>query len=282
MAHSSGGGSSGGGCHSGSSSNSSGNTYRRYDQYYFPGSHRYSYRDKDGNKQYIYCNQDPSKKHSLPWLFYIICFFFLFQLFQGSGDLLFLPKKIQNPSSQIVIEDSQNVIRDEEALSQILSAFYEETGVTPAVKTVSREQWSGNYLSLMDYAMDEYYNLFQDENHWLIVYSMETDPSGNLQKDQWQFEGIIGDDTGPSVNDWLCDQFTEEVHRNLKSMSDPGEAIGQSFQKLQYQRKHSFLSCNAGTLLAVISTVLLCAAPIIAGIVEIIQRRKYKNAVLDE
>lgn len=290
MARSSGGGSSGGGCHSGGGGSSHHGSYHGGSHHHhhhfshrrFTGANRYSYIDRYGNKQYVYCNHDPSIREPVPWLTFFVCLFFAANIFRSVHTRFFIPEKLPNSSSQIVIDDRQDLIQNEDSLRKTLTAFYEKTGVTPAVQTVSRNQWNKEHYSLMDYAMDEYYTLFNDEKHWLIVYSMETDPSGKLRPNEWQFEGIIGDDTDISINDWMCEKFTHQTHYNLQTMSDPGNAIGDSFARLQHQRTYRFISYN-WEVISVFLLVFLCfGRPIVLGILGVIKSYKYKDAVLDE
>lgn len=285
MAHSSGGGSSGGGCHGGSGGSHSGGSgnhpHRHCSCHRFPGSKRYSYLDQDGNRRYVYADHDPSKRQHLPWLTYFALLFMTLTFARDPEYRFFVPHRIVNPSSQIIIEDTQNVIADEEGLRQKLAAFYTETGVTPAVKTVSREQWAREHRTLMRYALDQYYLMFPDEKHWLIVYSRETDSTGVLQPDQWQFEGIIGDNTGASINDWMCEKFTEQTYENLIRMEDPGQAIGKSFASLQRQRGH-ILSYNCKAILPLILPILFFGPSAVLQTVSVIRSYRYKDAVLDE
>ena len=83
-----------------------------------------------------------------------------------------LPK---NYDHTIIIKDEANVINDEAALKKELERFRDKTGVTPSVVTVHNETWA-NYGRLEEYAYDRYLREFDDEMHWLIVYSEPIDP----------------------------------------------------------------------------------------------------------
>ena len=285
MAHSSGGGSHGGGCHSSSHSGSrghSGSHTRSHSR--FPGSRRYRYYDRHGNEKYVYSNYDITQKQRIHWgliLFYIP-FFAVF--FLALKDSYFKPEKIFNLTSQIMIEDNLHVIHNENQLRRDLERFYEETGVTPAVKTICDNERHGQ--SLMDYALDEYYRYFDDEMHWLIVYSAPKEYEGNrgedIQYSNWSFEGIIGDDAGPSISDDLCDQFTEQVYDNLCAMTDPGAAVGDAFTELMDLRQTSGAHLDLGTIAicGVMFAFLVFHMLIMTGLIG--GNRKYRNAVLDD
>ena len=284
MAHSSGGGSSGGGCHSGSSSDG-GSSYVYY-RHPVPGTRRYSYLDRSGEKQYFYSSSNPAdyKLRSLifPMLFLVLMVLGLPSFHMG----YFTPEKLQTPQTEIVIEDGLNVIRNEDRLREDLTRFCQETGVVPAVQTIPQEQWRREYDSLEDYALEEYYALFQDEVHWLIVYSAPEDGSGNPDLTQWSFEGIIGDDADPSVNDFLCSEFTKDTYNRLKTMDPPEKAIGEAFRNLLQIRKPGFYTENHRG----VSAFLLCAGQILIlliwPVMELVtfyqSRIKYRGAVLDE
>ena len=289
MARSSGGGRSGGGCHSGGggggghSSSSGSSRHHTYSRHSFPNSHRYSYKDANGEKQYIYCNHHPADLPPLPWLAYVLFLGLmvatLYTLWQQA---VFLPQFLQNPDSEIYIEDRQNVIKDEEALRRRLTAFYEKTGVTPAVQTVGEEVWRDTHYSLMNYAKAEYDRLFEDECHWLIVYSRGTDSAGNLTNAIWSFEGIIGDDTVDSISDRMCSVFTKQTYRNLGYMSDPGKAIGKSFSLVRILWKVGFLSENAFWFMMSLEIILFWNLPLMKGIYDTVRAKKYIGAVLDD
>ena len=289
MARSSGGGRSGGGCHSGGggggghSSSSGSSHHHTYSSHSFPDSRRYSYTDAKGEKQYIYCSHHPADIPPLPWLIYLVCLVMMIgTLYTLWKEAEFRPQHLENPFSEIYIDDRQNVIKDKEVLKQKLTAFYEKTGVTPAVETVNEEQWRETHPSLMSYAMDEYYRLFEDENHWLIVYSRGRDSAGNLTSVIWSFEGIIGDDTEDSISDWMCSVFTTQTYRNLGYLSDPGKAIGLSFTLLRMLWKVGFLSQNFFWIYMSLDIILFWNLPLMKGIYNTVRAKKYIGAVLDD
>ena len=148
---------------------------------FYKGAKRYSYVDKNGVKKSFYCQGDLDNYDTsylkLPFaacIFFILGMLFDPQMKPG----FFRAQKLPNPCSEIVIEDRMNVIEDSQQLLEDLTVFYEKTGVTPGVVTVADFDWSERYENLEDYAMDQYYALYEDEVHWLIVYSAPLNEEG--------------------------------------------------------------------------------------------------------
>ena len=139
MPHSSGGGSHGGGSHGGSHHSShshggSGRSSRHVRSTYFPDARRYVYYDHH-RPVYVYADHP----HKLP----------------------------QNYDYKIVVEDKANVLGNTAELRNSLVAFYNRTGISPAVITVENSDWQGYYSDFENYAYDLYVNHFTDESHWL-------------------------------------------------------------------------------------------------------------------
>ena len=89
-----------------------------------------------------------------------------------------------------------------------------KTGVTPSVVTVYNEKWS-NRTNLEEYAYDRYLMEFDDEMHWLIVYSQESYPSSSYI--DWYWEGMQGDDTDNILTSAVVDRFTSVFQSRLTS-----------------------------------------------------------------
>ena len=230
MAHSSGGGSHGGGTHSGShghshsSSRSSGGSHGgasfdsvRISRHRFPGAREYVYYDRRGNYHYIYADYTPDKPDLA-----ITIILSIMILVMGLGlawfmmDIgLFVPRPISTSSyeSGIYLESSLN-IGDESAALDAMQYMLETTGVSPAVEVVVNAAWNANYTDLETFAFSEYYRLFDDESHWLVVisYPDETAADGFVN---WQWEGIIGDDCESIISSEAEDRFTIIMQKYL-------------------------------------------------------------------
>lgn len=290
MPRSSGGGSSSGGSRSGSSHrsssyrSSSGRSGRIMSTRPEPGLNRYRYYDKHGREKYIYCNYDPAdsaKASKFRWLMLLFYLPFFGAMFMMFSEAIFIPKTLDNHNGEIIIEDTIDVIKDEESLKMKLSEFYEETGVTPAVVTVSDDMWNSYdndmyYLDLESYAYSKYTTMFKDEMHWLVVYSESQDES--MANVNWSFEGMIGEDTEPSISYDLCDIFTRNMQYNLENM-EPEEAIGTTFTDLLDERVTAVSYEELFVAVPVSAFIILHAALMLGSLGS---GKKYKNAVLDE
>ena len=200
MPHSSGGGSHSGGSHGGSHhsssrGSSSNRSFNRISNKKFNGASRFLYY-RNGAPVFVYSNYNISKykrsQGASSLIIYAIILIFLFTMFPAMGHF---PKKLDTSeyNSSIEITDTINVIDDEDALIDSLSAFQSKTGITPCVITVHNEYWMNNYADLEEYAYELYVEAYDDEMHWLIVYSEPENPNPGFN--DWYWEGIQGDDT---------------------------------------------------------------------------------------
>ncbi len=206
MPHSSGGGShSGGGysssgssySHSGSSSSRSYSDNSSYSSYSgssgtgassyqkpntmktakFSGAKRYVYFE-DSKPVYVWANYDitkPIKTRKKITKFLVFMAFWLtgllgsihhpLKLFWTEEELA--ATDVRNP----VIIDNANVLGETASLKSALSDFYKTTGICASVITAEDSKWINNYTALEHYAYDVYVNTFDDEKHWLILYS---------------------------------------------------------------------------------------------------------------
>ncbi len=221
MPHSSGGGSGGGGSHGGGGghySGSSSGSGRIVSSRSFPGASRYVYYDND-EPVYVYSNQDLGKKNLSRFLIAPVYLIFYFFLFMSLKNELGIPKKLVNDYSTFVIEDNVNVIDDEDELESTLAVFYDKTGISPAIVTVYNDQWKFKYSSLEDYAYNLYIEKFNDEQHWLIVYSIPLKPTDTSD---WYWEGMQGDDT----DNILTETKTKKFNLSLQNMLEKGASFG--------------------------------------------------------
>ena len=237
MPHSGGGGSHSGGSHRSSSHSSSrshysssrggsSGSYRRTSSTPFPGAKRFLYY-KDRTPHFIYANYDIRKRNVLSIVMGIVIFSMfsipaVLALIYGISQSVNVPKKLtyfedRDKSPQYVIEDELGVIEDKKELKKSIKAFYETTGVVPAVITVENSAWQDDYASMEQYAYDLYVNTFHhDEVYLLIVYSSETKDNGF---DDWHYELMIGDDTEHIFTDKRTDDFNRTLHKRLLERS---------------------------------------------------------------
>lgn len=218
MPHSSGGGSHGGGSHGGSHGGSRGGS-SGFSRTYFSGcQHRYVYY-KRKKPHYVYSNkslQELSKPSSIAskifMTVFLIPFIYFGFLVLTSAFPKAIPIALDYPNQEITIEDSIGVIGNEEELYQIMERFQQETGVTPSILTVYDDVWNSNYTSLENYAYDIYVNKYNDEKHWLIIYSQ---PEGEAEFVAWSWEGMQGDETDSAITLQNVSHFNDGLQDNL-------------------------------------------------------------------
>ena len=238
MPHSSGGGSHGGGSHHSSSSHRSSHRSsgsgpsRRIRTGYFPGATRYRYYHRH-KPRYVYANYDIRKGRSPLRLLLLLFYIPFFIAIVGMASETFrVPQRLSTDyDTSLVISDYIKVLGDTKALENSMMAFYDETGITPAVFTVYNEDWQDNYSSLENYSYDLYVNAFDDEKHWLIVYSQPQEPDENFN--DWYWEGMQGDDTSDILTSAKADGFNSDLQRYLTDKSiSVADAISRAFDNL--------------------------------------------------
>ena len=229
MPHSSGGGSSGGGFHSSSSSSS---PSTRYSNRPFPGAMCYVYYDSAFRPRTIYTNVDPTKqKRNRVGLYIGLAAFLLVP-----GAIIPIagfhnPQKIATDySTTMYVRDDLNVISESEetTLRATFQEFLDLSGVSPSVVTIQTSTWkNGHYASLTDYAYDKYLAMFNDESHWLIVYSAD-----DTAKTNWAFEGMQGNNTDPALMAYTTDGFNKTLYEELGSNATVGAALNHAFRAI--------------------------------------------------
>ena len=291
MPHSSGGGSHGGGGHGGGGSHggsSSGTrsmpTARRS---YFAGSTPYV-RYHNGRMDVLYADRDITKTKKQDIVSNIITILiitafmavFAFGTFGSMSGLFRAPKKLKTDyDTTIIIEDNIGVITDKAAMEKVLSDFLETTGITPAFITVSNESWV-HYTSLENYAYDLYVNTFDDEKHWLIVYSQSAHTSSDGFVD-WYWEGMQGDDTDNIITDYSAGVFTDLMQKYLTADSKytVERAIRLSFEQItpQIMQRHTSREQIKDAVLVLAVMAAMWGFPVVFSIRNLLKMRTYKD-----
>lgn len=256
MPHSSGGGSSSGGSHGGSSS--SGGSFgghgsgsgTRVSHRSFPGAYRYVGYNNDGERDYIYSNSPSLNKHRISvvlLLFYIP--FIIAGVFLGSR-VVHIPSTMKTSyTPTVLVMDEEDMISDsdEKLVEKGAEAVYDATGVPVCVRFESNDVWDGSdkeYVSLQGYAFDTYLNMYNDEDHWLIIYTDNskalTDANARLD---WYFEGMQGDNTDKYLPEKVTSKFNTNLY-NALSMHDGniGQSFEESFESLAKDAKRPFIN----------------------------------------
>lgn len=196
MPHSSGGGSHSGGSHSGSgfsgsSSSSGGSSAKHIKHTSFPGARRYVYYE-NYRPVYVYADYDIRKGTASGKFFSIlgsaVSLLFGIMLLAMCYDK---PQKMDtSPSYHCETKDTAGVIDDMDKVQNAIVDFYDETGIPVEIMTVNNEDWQGSYSKLEDFAYDMYVTEFDDEEHWLVVYSEPASPDPDFN--DWYWEGMQG------------------------------------------------------------------------------------------
>ncbi|MCF0116143.1 MAG: hypothetical protein HUJ56_12410, partial [Erysipelotrichaceae bacterium] len=126
------------------------------------------------------------------------------------------------------IEDNAGIL-DAKVFEDGFDAFMENTGIIPSVISVNNEDWQPYYNNLESYALELYLKHFDDEQHFLIVYSepKEVDPKFN----DWYWEAIQGDDTINIITEDTFASFQNDMMTYLvREEYTTSEAIAKCFE----------------------------------------------------
>ena len=258
MPHSSGGGSHGGGSHGGGSQGSSG---PRVSRSYYPGARRYlRHHRNSGLDEYVYASSKP-RRANLSSIIILIIFFAIFALGIGASTFNDMPKRLNGLYDNPAVHDDIDVIKDDEALTQTLKDYYVLTGICPVVYTVYDEQWSSRnpnldviYEDLETYTYFKYVDNFEDEKHFVIVYSVpmegqELYEQGKIDVPDYSWEAVQGDDTDPIITESMFRKFSNIVQVNLEKGRDPGKAFEAAFE-YAFENAESKLNPSVGSWIA--------------------------------
>ena len=226
MPHGGGGGSAGGGFHGGSHGGS-GSRSNTISHTYFPGAKRYRYRKGNGQYDYVYMRHAPGKAEIIT---IVITFCAVIGLLGFSLVAIMLSDKIApeklkgsyvSPDSHI---EGYEYLDNTEDLEEALEDFEDLTGVCPVVYAVYNDDWE-DYKDLEDYAYDLYVDNYDDEEHFMIVYSIDPEDAGD-----WYWESMIGDDTDDILTDSKVEKFGKALQKKLASGTEPGLALTETFE----------------------------------------------------
>ncbi len=288
MPHSSGGGSHGGGFHSGGfHSSGSGAGSKHISKSYYPGSSAFV-RYHNGKTDVVYSDRDITKvkKSEYTVVIGVILFITLFmsmffvKAYKSVFKTVLPPKKLNTDyNTAIVIDDTLGIISDEDTMKKNFEKFFGYTGITPSVHTVTDERWSSSYSSLKDYAYDYYVTHFDDEKHWLIVYSKPESPIPGF--DDWSWEGMQGNDTDGIINEITATDFNSRLHNYLLNDSKYTfeDAINKAFEEISPRIMQRQVSQRDKTNTYMILTFLLFmwGLPVLVFITVLVRIQKFKK-----
>lgn len=225
MPHSSGGGSSSGGSHSGS------HRGRHISRKYYRGADRYVRYKKNGDMEIAY-----SHRHigflgkGINWLGLVLAGLAMYgNIIIGASAFEDREKiDVNSYQSEIFISDGANAISNFPKLGARLDEFQDLTGISICVKTVYDSEWKPESYDLESYAYNEYLRQFDDEYHWLLVYSVN-DQKG---KDKWSWEGMQGDNTDVILTEDYAEKFTKTVQKSLEKGESFDVAVEEGLDKI--------------------------------------------------
>ena len=144
-----------------------------------------------------------------------------------------LQGKVYDPDYLLGTEEQQKQL----VLS--MNQFREQTSVVPEILVVDYDEWCQKQYGqkIQNYAQYQYNHRYQDQKHWLIVYS-ELTVDGQTRQ-YW------GEARGNETTDWLTDRVVKKFMNDLRTntdqySNDKSQAVSASFQALtEYEgRKH--------------------------------------------
>jgi len=144
----------------------------------------------------------------------------MFMMWGAVGQGIMPPKPLVSNISYETkyITDTIDVIDNEREVIETLKDFHQKTGICPHILTLSHDDWI-RYDSLENYSLEKYYDMFYDEEHFLLVYSEYYYEDDDYL--DWAWECIIGDDTIKILSDSKMDKFNDDFYEELSRSSTP-------------------------------------------------------------
>lgn len=177
------------------------------------------------------------------------------------------------------IEDTLGVLGDTSSLASSMQTFQDRTGIVPVVVTLNNESWNNRYSNLSAAAYDLYGTLFQDESHWLLVYSQPSSPDPSFN--EWYWEGVAGDNTEGVLTDSKCDTFGTRLQRYLSDTSvSTGDAFARSLSAITPAAASTSSGKKSGSNVFVIAIV--CTAVFVIVLVRNTRRKNGEQQTAEE
>ena len=289
MPHSSGGGSHGGGSHGGSHGGSSG---PRISKHYFAGARRYrKHNMTTGFDEYVYASSKPQKAN-IGSIITLAIFALMFVGIGCAGVITDRPAKLKTKYwDKAAIHDEVEILENEESLLATLEEFQDITGICPVFYTTVDEIWKDDYSDLESYAYDVYVDHYEDESHFVIVYSISINDwillnNGSTEVPDYSWEAIQGYDTDNLLTETTFKHFADRVQLGLEDGKNPAEAFDEAFQ---YLNKRFENQLKPFSITRILSTLMSCTPMFIVSgvfvlfiVLSIKQYKKDKDIVYEE
>ena len=207
---------------------------------------------------YAHAMARPMRRRLWMWIFYApIVAFVLYAFLHG---LMGQTPLGRDYDTSILLEDRAGCLTETAELRDSMERFVTKTGITPAVITVTDESWKTRYNSLELYAYDLYVNSFDDERHWLIVYSQPE--AGDDEFTDWSWEGMQGEETDSLLTKSRSRAFGKTLQKGLtRGDTSVSAALCEAFDSTAEQMMSPTLD-NANSVLfflAFVAVVVLVA-----------------------
>lgn len=214
------GGSSRGGSRSGGGSRGGGSSVRT-SKTPFRGCYNRSYYDRRGRYHSYYTSDSNfGKKRGLNIFTIFSLVFITFHMFfmVGGMSMFFINfgRKVDGDVSRIKIEDTANVLseEEEEKTMTLLTEVYQESGMPVTVYTDTFE-WKQHYDYLEVYSEELYYRMGFDEDAMIILFT--TDNNGEFY--DWEYDMYCGDDTTACLSDKTFDKLLDNFQKGMASQN---------------------------------------------------------------
>ena len=284
MAVSRGGGFSGGGGRSFSShggGGSSGSHRPTFSRRPFLGATTYFYITHTGHRREFYSSVPPKREKKSTAIITAALFLVVLIAFAFLTLSSVYPSKLSAASCEktgVYLNDGAGIIEDKDAFNLSMAAFYEKTGVEPRLYTLKQADFPTAVYgaldaeALIDFAYDEYYSLFTDEGHYLIVMVKCTDG-------EYLWCEMAGDDTTGLIDGEAFANMQVNMLK-LKSDSDVGALFSEVMTALSEDVFVITDSDRFGVIMISLA-LLVFLAVIIINLVSSLKRASMLNEYLD-
>ena len=245
----------------------------------FEGASKFAYYRRK-TPHYFYADFLPASSYNVSWkslVAWILIVNFVFYVFGFLfGGLYRHPTKLETDSQvHYIIDDKQgDITNDRDRLEADLEAFYQKTGIVPAIVTVDLFTFLrfGSGGSTEEYAREMYFKMFDDESHWLIVYG------GTSNTGITHFIGMQGNDTDKILYKELTEEFNSALDNYLGKLDfhTTGEAFSLAFEAIEPKLMESGFNIRVLSGISVLAGVITIALGIIA--IASYMEEKYKKA----
>lgn len=162
-----------------------------------------------------------------------------------------VPVKVVNDSDTSILVSDMTGTLTEDAVSSIRSSlleFQSQTGITPALVIVNSNEWVDSFDDFKSFAQDTYADLFDDESHYLICYS--EDSNNNLC-----IETVVGRDTDSILTPFWQYMIGNTLHQQMLKSGNISVAVDKTF----YLITNTMNVVSVQYCMQIIKAIIICA-----------------------